>query len=365
MAHSNPPCGPPSTAGPGTTYFRPEALNIRTIGVEEHIAFPHLMARIPKDSQSSEILQSMMGHPSMTYVKGRSTDGGEQRITDMDQGGVAVQILSLAGLNVTLLADTDPTGAVELAKEINNELKKVVDSKPTRFKAFAELPMHDPDASVAELHRCVKELGFVGAMLSGTIGGSVKFLDGPEFEPILSAFEELDVPLYLHPAIPPKAVWDRYYAIDGKPDISAAFGLAGWGWHNEVAIHVIRLAITGTLDKHRKLKIIVGHQGEMMPMMMQRFDTLFPQEGFGFERSVGEMLRSQVWIAISGLFSLPPTQAAIATWGIDRVLFAADYPFQDTQRAPEYLKALGDVVAPADLRKICQTNAEALLKFKA
>ncbi|MCJ1401527.1 hypothetical protein MMC11_004742 [Xylographa trunciseda] len=366
MAQSNFHYGTPSTTGPGTTYFRPEARSIRCIGVEEHIVFPQLMSRIPKDPYYSAIMKSMMGHPSMTYVNGRTTNGGEQRIKDMDEGGIAVQILSSAGMpNCTHLADSDPEAAVELSKGINNELKKVVDSNPTRFKAFAELPMHDPKASVAELHRCVTELGFVGAMLSGTIGGSAKFLDDPEFDPILSAFEELDVPLYLHPAIPPKAVWDHYYGFEGKPDLSAAFGLAGWGWHNEVAIHVIRLAISGTLDKHRKLKIIVGHQGEMMPMMMQRFDTLFPEEGFGFERSVGEMLRSQVWIAISGLFSLPPTQAAIATWGIDRVLFAADYPFQDTQRVPEYLKALGDVVAPADLRKICQTNAEALLKFEA
>ncbi|MCJ1284451.1 hypothetical protein MMC26_003783 [Xylographa opegraphella] len=365
MAQPDSQYDPPSTMGPGTSYFRAEALSIRTIGVEEHIMFPQLMSRIPKDSHAAAIMKSMMSNSSVTYSKSRTTNGGEQRIKNMDEGGVAMQILSSVGLpNCTHLGDTDPKGAVELAREINDELKKVVDSNPTRFKAFAELPMHDPEASVAKLHRCVKEMGFVGAMLSGTIGGSAKFLDGPEFDPILSAFEELDVPLYLHPAIPPKAVWDKYYAIDDKPDLSAAFGLAGWGWHNEVAIHVIRLAISGTLDKHRKLKIIVGYQGEMMPMMMQRFDTRFPEKEFGFERSVGEMLRSQVWIAVSGMFSLPPTQAAIATWGVDRVLFAADYPFQNTQRVPEYLKALGDVVAPSDLRKICQTNAEALLKFK-
>ncbi|MCJ1317594.1 hypothetical protein MMC15_002919 [Xylographa vitiligo] len=104
-----------------------------------------------------------------------------------------------------------------------------------------------------------------------------------------------------------------------------------------------------------------------MPMMMQRFDTRFPEKVFGFERSVGEMLRSQVWIAISGLFSLPPTPYAGGNrdLGSRPGLFAVDYPFQDTQRIPEYLKALGDVVAPSDLRKICQTNAEGLLKFKA
>ena len=76
------------------------------------------------------------------------------------------------------------------------------------------------------------------------------------------------------------------------------------------------------------------------------------------------MLRSQVWVAFSGLFSLPQTQIAIATWGVDRVLFANDYPYIESQRVPEFVRALGDIVSPADLRKICQTNAEQLLKIK-
>lgn len=100
-------------------------------------------------------------------------------------------------------------------------------------------------------------------------------------------------------------------------------------------------------------------------MMIQRFDSMYLEEVSGLQRSVGEMLRSQVWIAISGLFTLPPTLAAISTWGVDKVLFACDYPFQDTQRAPQFIKALGDIVAPSDWRKICQTNAELLFKFKA
>ena len=77
------------------------------------------------------------------------------------------------------------------------------------------------------------------------------------------------------------------------------------------------------------------------------------------------MLRDQVWVSISGMFSLPPTQAAIATWGIDKVLFANDYPFIHKQGVQDYIGALGDVLSPADLRKICQANAEELLKMKA
>ena len=109
----------------------------------------------------------------------------------------------------------------------------------------------------------------------------------------------------------------------------------------------------------------MGHQGEMVPMMMQRFVAMFDEKIFGYKRNVGEMLRSQVWVAISGSFSLPPTQIAIATSGVDRVLFANDYPYIESQRVLEFVSALGDIVSSANYKKICQTNAEQLFKIKA
>jgi predicted TIM-barrel fold metal-dependent hydrolase len=104
-----------------------------------------------------------------------------------------------------------------------------------------------------------------------------------EYEPVFAAFEELDVPLFLHPGIPPKPVYDMYYSLPGLPRLSAAFALAGWGWHNEVAVNVLRLCITSVLNRHPQLKIVVGHQGENMPMMMQRFDSIYAEETFGFQ----------------------------------------------------------------------------------
>lgn len=360
-AHLAPPA---QSKGPGCVHLRPELKNMKVIGVEEHTGFPAILARLPKDQgHSSEVYSEIVKHPSLAYARGRVADLGKQRLKDMDEGGIAVQILSLGGSNNSMLLPG--AEGVQLARDINDELKKAVDAHPTRFRALAELPLHQPQEAIKELRRCVHELGFVGALVSGSISGSGKFMDGPEYDSVFSAFEELDVPLFLHPGIPPKEVYDVYYSLPDQKLLSAAFALAGWGWHNEVAVHVLRLALSGVFERHRKLKIVVGHQGEMMPMMMQRFDSMFAEEVFGFGRSVGEMLRSQVWIAISGFFTLAPTQAAIATWGVDKVLFANDYPFQDAQRVPEFIKALGDVISPADLRKICQTNAEELFKIKA
>ena len=73
-------------------------------------------------------------------------------------------------------------------------------------------------------------------MMSESVSCTGNFLDAPEYEPVLAAFEELDVPLYLYPGITPKLVMDTYYTFPDNPLLSATFGHVGWGWHNEVGI---------------------------------------------------------------------------------------------------------------------------------
>ena len=342
-----------------------ELRGLKLIGVEEHMALPDVFRGVRLDHHATRQYETGMRHIPGTYVAERVADVNSRRIPEMDQDGIAVQILGLTStINTThFLGDRIEEG-VKLAKAVNDAFKEVVDGHPTRFRALADLPMQQPEEAVKELHRAVNELGFCGAMLSGTIGGD-RFLDCAEFDPILSAFEELDVPLYLHPGIPVKAVWDAYYNIPHRPDLSVRFGVGGWGWHNEVAVHLLRLVLTGTLDRHPRLKIVIGHQGEMIPGMLQRIETIFDRHALNLKRSVRETLRSQVWIAISGFLSLAPTQLSISTWGVDRVLFAVDYPYVDQTRTPEFVRALAELVSPEDLRKICQTNAEKLFKFKA
>lgn len=349
---------------PGPAYMRPELHDLKIIGVEEHVAFPDLMQDI-SNSQTADyarkILGDMIPHPAFAYAKGRGADTGSQRLQDMDEGGVQTQILSFGSpVNCTHLEAEE---ALALSQKINDRLKEAVDRHPDRYRALAELPFHAPELAIRELRRCVKELGFVGVMIAGSVGGDGTFLDQPQFSELLSEFEALDVPLYLHPGIPPKKVMETYYEGVGTALATAALASSGWGWHQEVAIHVLRLAISGSLDAHPRLKLVVGHQGEMMPMMMQRWDAAFDRETLGLKRSVGEMLRSQVWVAISGLFSIPTTQIAIQTWGVGRVLFANDYPYVATQGVPDFVRAMNDVIGPSDMRKIFQTNAEELFKI--
>lgn len=186
-----------TTPGSDANYLHPELRDMKIIGVEEHVFFPELTSRIPDEGQ--RVVSQLVSRDVMAYTKGRANNTGEQRLHDMNESGVAMQILSLAGPVNCMQMEAGPGCA--LAQDINNALKKAVDAHPDRFKALGELPFHAPKLALTELRRCINELGFVGIMMAGSVGCTGKVVDDPEFDELLSEFEALDVPLYLHPGI--------------------------------------------------------------------------------------------------------------------------------------------------------------------
>src|SRR5260370_8607431 len=125
--------------------------------------------------------------------------------------------------------------------------------------------MREPNAAADELERAVSDLGFRGAMVNGLT--DVRFLDDERFTPVLARAVALDVPIYIHPNLPPKAVYDCYY--DGLPGRAGPLLASGiFGWNSETAIHVLRLALAGTFDKFPGLTVIVGHMGAMLPLLL-------------------------------------------------------------------------------------------------
>jgi len=197
--------------------------------------------------------------------------------------------------------------------------------------------------------------------VNGLTGG--RFLDDPMFEPVLARAEALGVPIYIHPGIPPKAVREAYY--DGLPDpLSFILSIAGWGWHAEVAVHVLRLVLSGALDRHPGLKLIIGHMGEGLPAMMARFDqTLGPSAAKTLQRGVSQTIVDQVWVSTSGMFTVAPFLVLLETFGADRIMFAVDYPSMGNEGAREFLDCLP--VSPADREKIAHGTADRLLGLSA
>lgn len=182
---------------------------------------------------------------------------------------------------------------IALARDYNNALAEAGSRHPDRLRGFAHLPMHSPDAAADELERTIEDLGFHGLLVNGPTDG--RFLDDPTFEPILARAEALG-----HPGIPPDKVREAHY--NGLPgNFSFTLATWGWGWHVETAIHVLRLVLSGTLDRHPRLQIVIGHMGETIPFMLGRIDETTAAEAKSLlRRSVRQTILDHVWITTAG-----------------------------------------------------------------
>jgi predicted TIM-barrel fold metal-dependent hydrolase len=329
---------------------------MRVVALEEHYTVPRIVARISPDSIARRGFPGPEVVWSQTTKRNELADLGAARLADMDASGITVQVLSVAGPGADLVPGQ---AGIDLARSYNDALAEACVRHPDRYRGFAHLPMLAPEAGADELERCAKDLGFHGVLVNGATDG--RFLDDPAFEPILARAEALDLPIYIHPGIPTPAVRSAYF--DGMPgNFSFTFALAAWGWHAETAIHTLRLVLSGALDRHPKLKIVIGHMGEALPFMLDRIDeTTAAEAKLRLKRSVRQTILDQVWITTSGFFTMVPFMAALMTFGADRILFSVDYPFASNARARAFLGALP--VSAADRAKIAHGNADALLRL--
>lgn len=330
---------------------------MRVVALEEHFSAPALSQRIAKDIIARRGFRPRKLSPGAPNPMELLPEIADIRLKSMDDAGVTVQVLSNAGPGPDLLPGAD---GIALAREVNDHLAAAIARHPTRFAGFAALPLQSPDATPAELRRAVKELGFLGAMVNGTTEG--RFLDHPSYDGLLAAAVELDVPIYIHPHIPPESVRQAYFS-ELPEGAGRVLETAGWGWHSETAVHLLRMVVAGTLDRHPKLKIIIGHMGEMLPMMMARADQVFRHDIEHLKRPITQAVHDQVWITTSGIFDQPPFIAALQTFGIDRIMFSIDYPFAPNAAGRKFLNNVE--LAPSDKVKLSHGNADALLKLKA
>jgi hypothetical protein len=332
---------------------------MRIVALEEHFTVPSIVAAIPSDAIANRGFPTDPGFRWAQSIKrAELADLGEARLADMDANGITTQVLSVAGPGADLVPGQE---GIDLARAYNDALAEATVRHPARFRGFAHLPLLAPEAAADELQRCVEVLGFHGVLVNGATAG--RFLDDPAYAPVLARAEKLDVPVYLHPGIPAAPVRDAYY--DDLPgNFSFILALSAWGWHADTAIHTLRLVLSGALDRHPALKIVIGHMGEALPFMLDRIDETTAAEARNhLSRSVRQTLLDQVWITTSGFFTLPPFMAALLSFGVDRILFSVDYPFASNARARAFLDALP--VSPADRAKIAHGNADRLLRLPA
>jgi predicted TIM-barrel fold metal-dependent hydrolase len=311
------------------------------IALEEHYYDPELAATFDgPEGRAPEIRR-------------RLDDLGELRLKEMDEAGIDIQIISHGAPSTQRLA---PEAAVRLARNANDRLRTALDAHPGRFAAFAALPTPDPKAAADELERAVSRLGFKGAMVHGLTNGV--FFDDKRFWPIFERAQALDVPLYMHPAVPHRAVVEAYYRdyLSEFPTLQTA----AWGFTVETATQAIRLVLSGVLDAYPNVKIILGHMGEGLPFLLWRIDHALSRPG-NRPVSFREQFSQHFYITTSGNFSTPALLCSILELGVDRILFSVDWPFVPNLPGTKWMNELQ--LSAEDKAKILSGNAKRLLNM--
>lgn len=320
----------------------PLASGLPVIAIEEHYWDAELMANFskPETQRSGDMLENLH-------------DLGAHRIAAMDAAGIDMQVLSHgAPSGQGLSADI----AVQTVRAANDRLHRAIALHPARFAGFAALPTANPEAAADELDRCVSELGMCGAMVHGLTNGV--FLDDRRFWPILARAERLGVPIYLHPAAPHPQVMDAYYK-DYVQDFPLVMR-AAWGFTVEAATQAIRLVLSGVFEKHPGLQFILGHMGETLPFLLWRIDQALSRPGQE-SMSFRSLFSEHFHITTSGHFSTPALMCVMTEMGIDRLMFAVDWPFVANEPAMHWIENLQ--ISQADKTKLLASNARRLLRL--
>jgi gamma-resorcylate decarboxylase len=320
------------------------------IAFEEHMSLPETL-----DSSRGIV----GGAARWEDFRRQILDIGDERLALMEKNGIAFTILSLNAPAVQAILETGR--AVEVSRRANDRMAEAVRKHPKRFGAFAALPMQDPDEAAKELTRCVKELGFKGALVNGftqkDVEDSAIYYDIPEYRDFWSVVSDLDVPFYMHPRM---QIPSRAQPYAGHPWLMSS----PWGFAVETSIHALRLCGSGLFDQFPKLKIIVGHLGEHIPYDLWRIDARmrFSPRGYTGKRLLGDYFKDHFYVTTSGNFCDPSFRCCLEVMGTDRVLFSADYPFETMEDAANWFD--NTPLPEADRLKIGRTNAIELFNLK-
>jgi len=335
---------------------------MRKIDVFTHIfpaAYQAGVARVAPNVK--DIGKRMRGIPMLVDL--------DERFRVMDRFEGYQQVLSIATPPIELFAR--PADAIDLAKAANDGMAELVGRYPDRFPAFvASLPLNDPDAAARELDRAISELGARGFQLFSNVCG--KPIVAPEFLPLFEAMARFDLPIWLHPyrgaEMPDYQTEDR-----SEYEIWWTFG-----WPYETSVAMARLVFAGHFDRYPDLKIITHHMGAMAPYFEGRIGPGWDQLGARTsERDYAAVLRGlskrpidyfRMFYADTALFgAYDGTVCGLKFFGVDRVLFASDAPF-DPEKGPMYIRETIGVIdhlpiSPDEREHVYWKNAARLLKL--
>ncbi|MCU85226.1 amidohydrolase [Listeria monocytogenes] len=335
---------------------------MKIITVEEHFTDKRIMDannsfnknQPPMSPEQTEMMNILS---SRAFPGEELLDIEKNRIPFMDANKIDMQVLSYTSPVSDLVPSED---AVIICKQANDILAEKISEHPTRFAGFATLPMANPKAAAQELERCIRDYHFCGALLAGRYQGH--FYNEEEFFPIFAKAAELDVPIYFHPAFIPLEIQEMYYMSDAYSTlVGSELASAGYGWHAEVGVQVVRLILSGIFDKLPNLKFISGHWGETIPAFLERMDSIMNKEITGLEKNVSEYYKKHVYLTPSGILSNDQLEYLVKVMGAEHILYAVDYPYVKPDYIYNFL--VNSNLTEEQKELIAHGNAERLLKL--
>jgi len=298
--------------------------------------------------------QTILGDdPGARMVHSRLVDVGAGRIAQMDADGIDMAVISITSPGVQAF---DAVTATRLAKDANDALATAVKKHPTRFAGLAAVAPQYPAGAAQELERACRTLGMKGFLINSHTMG--EYLDDAKYWPIFEAAQALDTPLYLHPREPAPGMV--------APFLDYGLYFAGFGFAVETSLHAMRLIMCGVFDQFPRLQIVLGHMGEGLPFWLQRIDNRYLlQVKIGavkkMKRLPSEYFLENFVITTSGVMSAPALKLSIDVLGVDRIMFAADYPYESVAEGVTFMD---QVDIPEDQRKkIYSSNAERIFRL--
>ena len=324
----------------------------RAIDFHAHVIVPEVYAvaaqhnifsELPTDGGVTDEMRRSIKDRAGT-VLARMSDLTE-RIGNMDAMGVDVQVLS-ASLVHQGLESADAQTSLRLARTTNDWIAKAIASHPTRLLGLGTLPLHVPALVVAELERCMRDLGLRGAAISTTAGAME--LGDPQLRPFWAKAEELGAIVFIHPGGNRDARFKRYHLWNS---VGQAF---------EEAMAISSLMYDGVLESFPGLKICVSHGGGYMPYYMGRIDRNYIEKAntrINMSKPPIDYLRMLYFD--SCVYERSVLQHLVEKVGAERVLLGSDYPVGEG-RPIEFITDAA-ALSPGEKERIVAANAASLL----
>jgi predicted TIM-barrel fold metal-dependent hydrolase len=350
------PASSPASADQSETATRA----FRRIATEEAWAIPEQMDGMRRLSNSGiddpdfDFWRGLTGdNPFARTVGGRLLDLDDERLRIMGAGGVAMHLLLLTSTGLQMFG---PETGSELATLANDRLAEAISRHPDRYAGLAAIAPQDPGRAVKEIERAITHLKLNGIVINSHTNG--EYLDERKYWPILEAAAALHAPIYIHPRAPSPGMAAPYrkYRLEG----------AIWGYQAETGFHGLRLIASGVFDRFPNLRIVLGHMGEGLPYWLYRVDFMHANAAADqrpkLKRRPSDYFKDNFLITTSGMNWFPVLQFCLGVLGADNIMWAIDYPYQDTMEAVRFMDEAP--ISAADKEKIYHANAERVFRMR-